>query len=543
MAFKLRPYQEEGINQCRDYVVKGYQGVLFAAPCGAGKGSVIAYIMKAAAQKGNKVLMLAHRTDLVAGPNAIGDRLEEQMRVGKQHIGYLMPKANFKKYRVHPRRDTRLPIVLGTVQTASRRKLPKFDILIVDEAHRIRTGSYEKTITRMLETNPNLVVMGFTATPQRLDNKSLGAIFPAVVQLASHGEMVENRYLVPSTYKYPLQVDTSKVRVRMGDYVESDLEEIYTDEVLNSIIDKWEELAKNRKKTIVFTINRKTQARVMADLYRRRGYKAEAIVSDTEDRSELLEKFERGEFQVLVNVNLFTEGLSIDDVDCILLAYATKSVVKYVQSASRGARPVWNPDHSGWAVGPDGEYTKSDCLIIDCGGNVERFGKLEDYGRDGFDLSPKDKKKRKQPAPMKHCPECYEVVAASLRTCPECGYVFPSAEDEGILASDAEWVMDDPNFAYFKKFSKQQLSYDKLYIGLRQRNHADKLLPIAAIRGYREDWAARVAWELNYGGQRKKNIKEQTDYESIIRYLRKKTKDSGYWASYKNLLEYGASIS
>lgn len=519
--------------------MQGYRGILFAAPCGAGKGSIIAYIMASAALKGHRVLMLAHRTDLVAGPNAIGDRLEHQMKFPKKHIGYLMPAANFKKYGIPKSQGPNRQIVMGTVQTASKRKIGKFDILIVDETHRIRTGSYEKVLSQMLQVNPNLVVMGFTATPERLDGKPLGKIFQKIVQVASHGQMVKDKYLVPCTYRYPVTVDVSKVRTRMGEYVESDLEEVYTDEVLNSIIDKWQELAPARK-TIVFTINRKQQARVMADLFRRRGVKAEAIVSDTEDRSELLEKFQRNEFQVLVNVNLFTEGLSIDDVDCILLAYATKSIVKYVQSASRGARPVWNADYSDWATGPDGEYIKPDCLVIDCGGNILQFGKLEQYGADGFELKETERKKRKGEAPLKRCDECFAVVPASSRTCPECGYAFPIGEDDGVLATDADWTLDDPYLPFIRKFHKDRYPYRRMIQGLASRKRPELILPIQAINGYTEEWAARVAVEVGY--KKRLNPDDPTDRESIIRYLRSKTKQAGYWQTYKNIIEHERTL-
>lgn len=537
MSFKLRDYQESGIAESRKAFMQGYQSVLFASPCGSGKGSVIAYIMDSAAKMGNRVLMLAHRTDLVAGPNAIADRMEKQLKVPKKYIGYLIPKANFKKYNIHSSQGHNRQLVMGTVQTASRRKLGHFDILIVDEAHRIRTGMYEQVLKNLLAVNPGLVVMGFTATPERFDGKGLGDVFQKLVQISSHGEMVKRKFLVPSTYKYPLNVDTSSVNVRMGDYVDSELEEIYNDEVLNSIVDKWEELAKTRK-TIFFTINRKTQAHALADIFRRRGYKAEAIVSDTEDRAELLKKFERNEFQVLVNVNLFTEGLSVDDVDCIGLAFATKSKTKYVQAASRGARPIWNKDYTDWATGPDGEYIKDSCLILDFGGNVrDRHGRLEDYGIDGFDISGVKKRKSMMPAPMKTCPNCFEVVPVSSVTCPSCGSVFPSTKEDGLLATQVEWGVDDPNFAYFRKFKEERMTYKRLITGLKARYQPGLLLPIAVVRGYRESWAVKTAHDLGYGRCGSKDLRSKTDYESIVRYLKRETKKAGYYSTYKNLIE------
>lgn len=538
MAFKLREYQVNAISAIRDELGKGYRGILLSAPCGSGKGSIIAYIMGQAVQRGNRCEMLAHRSDLVIGPNAIGDRLRNQIGIPSAKIGYLIPKAKLRKYGIDPKRGTGRDIVLGTVQTASRRKpVTGIDILIVDEAHRIRTGMYERTLVDMVAANPNIVVIGFTATPERYDGKPLGAIFQVLVQVSTHGEMVQQRYLVPSSYKYPLNVDLTGVKIRAGDYIDSELENIYTDEVLNAIVDQWEKLGGREKKTIFFTINRKTQAHFLAEILRGRGFMAESIVSDTDDRVELLEDFKNNHYQVLVNVNLFTEGVSIDDVECIVLAFATQSATKYVQAASRGARPIWGKNGE-WKKGPDGEYVKDHCLILDFGGNVQRHGKLEHYGMEGFDIHRK-KKKRKGEAPVKVCEECRSYEAASARVCSQCGTPFPESDVEAskALANQVEWGVDDPHRAFFLKFRK--LSQRQIYNGLKSqpKEKPELLLPIQAAKGYRDGWAVNMLFDLNYRWAKNKNKKSKTDWDNAHRYLSKKTKDAGYWVTYNNFLQ------
>lgn len=525
MSFHFRPYQEEGFQAAREAFAEGHQSVLLVSPCGSGKGSLIAAAVAGAIARGNKVLVLAHRKDLLIGPNALEDRLIKQARVSKQKIGYL----------ISGHKSVMRDVVLGTVQTAIGRNLRHFDLLIVDEAHRIRTSTYMETLKELLRINPALRVMGFTATPRRFDGKGLGKVFQKLVQVSSHGELVKEGYLVETRIKEPLTPDLKGVKVRAGDYVQSELEAVYTDQVLNSIVTKWEEFARERK-TIVFSINSKKQAEAITTIYRARGYNAHCITSDTDakERQRLLHAFEANEFQVLVNVNMFTEGLSIDDVDCIVLAYATASETKYIQSASRGARPVWDREYKDW-LKINGRYKKPECLLLDFGGNRQRFGRLEHYGSLGFDI--KDEIKPKDPnaqAPQKQCPQCTEVVPAPTRICPECGYNFPiNTEDDLRLATDVEWSDVDKHRAYFEKFIA--MPYKTLWNGLMSKKSPEMLLPLSAVRGMREAWAVRTAVDMKYVVDR--DISKADEFQAVLRYLRKKTKDAGYWETYQRFIK------
>jgi DNA repair protein RadD len=540
--FKLRDYQEKAIVDLRQAIQDGYRSILLVSCCGSGKGSIIAYIMTSAMMRGHRSHMVAHRTALVAGPNAIGDRLREQLDVPDAKIGYLIPKALFRKYKIDAEAKSQRDIVLGTVQTAvNRKRMRDINILIVDEAHRSEMPTYRKYIAEMREANPGLVVIGFTATPTRHDKKALGNTYDKLIVVLQHGEAVKRKVLVPGVYKYPVDVDLQGVKIRGNEFVEEDLEKVYTKDVLDSIIDKWEELGGKHKKTIFFTINRKKHARMLTELLRERRYLAEVIVSGTEDAEDLLVEFENNRYQCLVNVNKFTEGISVDDVECIVLAFATMHVGKYVQAASRGVRPLWGPDGE-WRKNNLEEYVKESCLIIDCGSNVIRHGRLEDYGKNGFSIEPLPKRKKQaREVTMKLCgnDSCNSILPVQTKICPDCGYQFPQGEVEADkrLATEANWDYTDPHKDYFMKFSKENMSLKRLMQGLRgPKERPELLLGIGVVRGYRDTWAIHAAKDLNYKRFRKLDLKKQQDWATAERYLRMKTRQAGYMITYQNLL-------
>lgn len=533
MSFKLRPYQEKAVEDILEALQEGYTRILVAAPCGSGKGSIIASLMARVAAKRRatrmnsyRALALAHRTVLMAGPNAISERLQTQQGVNQKEIGYCISPKSFKDLSLDRKAGINRPLVVGTVQTAvGKSKLPGFDfpVLIIDEAHRTRTKSYETVITHLWQKNNNLIILGFTATPDRADNKSLGRVYQKIIVVSTHGEMVENRYLVPCEYRHPVQVDLSGVRTRAGEFVTSDLEEVYTDEVLEAIVTKWEEFTGGKKKTIFFTINSMEQAKSLAAILRRKKHKAEAITSDTEDGDALVAEFEADVFDHLVNVNKFTEGLSVDHVECIVLACSTESKIRYVQASSRGARPLWGKD-GDWSKNPDGSYVKPNFMLIDCGGNIIRHGYLEDYGKDGFDISEKPTKKFKRDAPLKTCGNCFTPVPAPCRTCPECGEPFPESDSEKgkLLATEVEWATKDPNLDYVLRF--KNATPEQIKNGFRANRLPELLLPVYALRGHKEDDAVRAAIFFGY---------HNGPASMTLAYLKRKTKEKNYWNAYE----------
>jgi len=459
------------------------------APPGAGKGTVIGYIAVGAAQKQNKTLISVHKRDLIAGPNSLSDRLTNQFNWHR--FGYYLSGKE----------QVDAPIMLGTVQTMIRRKTAEFKVIIIDECHRVKTGSYQK----LLDRYPDSILLGFTATPFRYDKKGFADDFDEIIQMITYNELVKKRSLVPTRVIAPrlddLRFEGIKTRpTSLGpEYKEKDLMAAFDNErVYKTVVDKWREYAKGPngkyRKTIVFNVNSKEHSRKTAEAFQAQGIDARYIDSDTptEQRNEMLKRFENNEYPVLCNIGLFTEGLSIDDVSCIVFNVATASPTKWVQAGARGSRPVWGPD-GDWKKLPDGQYAKQDCLILDFGLNAERHGFIDDYDAFGFTLQgtpPKMGEVR-----TKDCPQCNFVWPVQVRKCKECGYEFPikKKEKSELYADEAEWRELERK----ERFIKQVLDmpYKQLVNWIERK--PEYLRSVGKIRGYSKNWPCYMAYKLS----------------------------------------------
>lgn len=480
MNIKLREYQERALARSRGEFKEGNLRQLIVAPPGAGKGTLLAYMAISAAQKGNPVLISVHKRDLIIGPNSLAERFQKQF--GFTDFGFYLSGVKQKER----------PIMMGTVQTMIRRKTRKFPMVIVDEAHRLKMDSYMSLMERFEKS----ILLGFTATPFRSDKKGFNDIFDTLIQVTTYNRLVKEKALVPTKVIAPkISPNLDGVHTRAGDYVQEELFKKFDEErIYNGVVDKWIEYA-NGKKTIVFNTNSKIHSRKTCDHFRARGIQAEVIDSDTsnEERLRLLHDFDNGKFEVLCNIGLFTEGISIDDVDCIVFNVATKSKTKWVQAAARGSRPVWNKDYSDWAKGPMGECLKTHCLILDFGGNCKRHGYVDDYDAIPFTLDPTPPKMRE--APTKECPKCDFMVHSSVMVCPECGHIFESKQKK-IYSDEAAWE----EVARMETMVEQLRSkpYDKLIEGLSREPAPHMLRIIGKVRGFKPAWAAHMAYNLGY---------------------------------------------
>jgi superfamily II DNA or RNA helicase len=244
--------------------------------------------------------------------------------------------------------DSRL--VVSSVQTLSRpTRLERFgsthfSTIIVDEAHRSISPSYSRIINYFAGAK----LLGVTATPDRGDKKSLGAVFQDIAHEISLVELIRAGYLAPITVQtVPIRIDISKVSVRAGDFSEEELAEAL-DPVLEQVAEGIAEYAHERK-TLVFTPLIRTADR-FAQILRASGFAAEFVSGKCVDRKEKLQRFSSGETQVLCNAQLLTEGFDEPTIDCIVILRPTRSRPFHAQMVGRGTRI-----HSG----------KRDLLLLD----------------------------------------------------------------------------------------------------------------------------------------------------------------------------------
>lgn len=338
----LRPYQRE----CVDAIFKTLERVnscVAVLPTGGGKTIIAAYLIKEWPY-GN-VLFLAHTQELIYQSAdkiglEIGLRPHVEMGIEGAELGTLWDGDM---------------VVVGSVQSMiSDRRLEKyrshpFNLIIVDESHHATSASYTKVINYFRELNPNLKVVGITATPNRADRTALGLVFEDVAFQREIGWMVQNGWLVPfqqlTVNVEGLDFTDVKVKRKKGqeaDFSAEELEAILTEErtlhematpILNEL---------SERQSIIFTAGVK-HAHLMANvLNRHEGGIAEAIDGKTDKtkRKRIIQEFNEGKIRHLCNCMVLTEGFDAPATAAIVIGRPTKSVSLYTQMIGRGLRPL-----------------------------------------------------------------------------------------------------------------------------------------------------------------------------------------------------------
>ena len=306
-----------------------------------------------------QTLILAHRTELV-------QQAAEQCR--RQY-----PKATIEIEMAGAHCSGFADITVASIASiTSGERLQKFDpsrfkLILIDEAHHAVAARYMATldhfgVLNMDEGEMTLkpVVVGVSATLARNDGLALAKVLDYIVFHRDYVDMIEDNWL--SKVKFTTvktNVDLSFVGGRGGDFAPGELSKVVNTEHANEIVVRsWLEKAQERKSTIVFCVDIAHVEQLTAK-FREYGIDARPVTSNTiqQDRRERLEAFRKGEFQVLINCGVFTEGTDIPNIDCVLLARPTKSRNLLVQMIGRGMR-----------IFPG----KEDCHIIDMVGSIER---------------------------------------------------------------------------------------------------------------------------------------------------------------------------
>lgn len=339
---RLRNYQQECVGQVLDSFRKNTSS-LVVMPTGTGKTVVFGHIANNFIDKG-RVLVVAHRDELL---EQAGDKLQ-------RITGY---RADIEKAESYaPTGDTLIdhsPLVVASVQSlisgkGDWRRVHRFDpqefsLVIVDEAHHSVSDSYIESLNHFRK-NPNLKILGVTATPDRADEAALGRVFEDVAYEYSIVNAISDGWLVPIRQQviHIDSIDYSDVKTTAGDLNGADLERVLLIEKnLHGMAVPTLDICGDRK-TIVFTVTVKQAERLAEILNRYKENSAIVIHGKTpeEERKEKTRAFRDGEYQFFVNVGIATEGFDVPDVHCIVMGRPTKSRSLYSQMLGRGTRPL-----------------------------------------------------------------------------------------------------------------------------------------------------------------------------------------------------------
>jgi superfamily II DNA or RNA helicase len=405
----LRPYQERLVSRAvRALETEG--NTLAVAATGAGK----TVCLSALGQRiGGRQLVLQHRTELVSQNLAKYRRINPKAKTG-------LFTADCKSWRG----QTTFAMVQTLVNSLDR--MPKQDLVIIDEAHHVAAPTYRKILDAVREANPDCRIAGFTATPERTDRKGLRAVFNNVADVVTVGELVAMGFLVPPR-AYVVDVGgTSEALAQVKGADFGDQAEVAailnTAPINEEVVRNWKDRAGDRR-TIIFC-STVEHAQDVAAAFCRAGVKADCVHGGTPagQREAMLRRLARGDLQVLTNVMVLTEGFDCPLVSCVVLLRKCSAKSPLIQMVGRGLRTVDPEQFPG--------VRKKDCVVLDFGTSLLTHG---DITADTGLGSDKERDPGEQnEAATKECPECGVELPQQARTCPLCGYVFGAGDGTAV---------------------------------------------------------------------------------------------------------------
>ncbi len=419
----LRPYQQEAVDSVRDHLIKKKTNPCVVMPTGTGKSLTIADVADLSVNKGGgRVLVLAHVKELLEQNAAKIRALCPSLSVGVYSAGLNC-------------RDTRNPVIVAGINSVYRKPdvLGRFDLVLIDECHMIPPdgdGMYRTFLEGQKALNPDVRLVGFTATPYRLKGGVICKpenLLNEICYEVGLRDMIEQGYLSPLVSKEArTQTDLEGLHIRAGEFVQEDIDAAMdNDKIVDAACREIVSLTHDRRTVLIFCTSVEHCRHVAARIRAISGEECAVVTGDTpaHERAETIARM-RGEYgmpnllgeraaplKFCANVAVMTTGLDIPNIDCVSLLRPTMSPGLLLQMCGRGLR---------LAEG------KKDCMVLDFGGNIRRHGPLD------MIHAPEPGTKDMGPPPMKTCPACQELVLAGLRACPCCGHVFPREESEAL---------------------------------------------------------------------------------------------------------------
>lgn len=408
----LRDYQTRTISQLYTWFGKHTGNPCLVLPTGSGKSHIVAALCKDAVQQWpeTRILMLTHVKELI-------EQNAEKMRQHWAGAPLGIYSAGIGK------RDLGEPITFAGIQSVRSKanKLGHIDLVIVDECHLIshdNQGGYRILLGDLKRINPELRVIGLTATPYRLGHGLITdkpAIFDDLIEPVSIEELIHKGYL--STLRSKLttaKLDTTGVKKRGGEFIESELQKAVDTRQNNyGVVEEVIRLAGDRKSWLFFCAG-VNHAKNVSIVLRDQGIESACITGETPkaDRERIIRDFKSGKIKALTNANVLTTGFDAPDIDLIAMMRPTMSAGLYVQMAGRGMRIKDHTDH---------------CLVLDFAGVVETHGPITNV------QPPKKSGPGTGEAPVKVCTNCHELCAISVKVCPCCGHDFPAPKPKTLV--------------------------------------------------------------------------------------------------------------
>jgi superfamily II DNA or RNA helicase len=447
----LRDYQETLVDAVRDSFRAGKKSPLVVSPTGSGKTVLFAYISDRTAAKGNKVLILVHRQELV-------DQTVKTLRAFGVDHGVIAAGRTPERWR---------SVQVASVQTLVRR-LDDFrpDLIVIDEAHHGTAGSWRKVI----DHNPQARVLGVTATPERLDGKGLGEVFDDLLRGPEVSWLIDNGHLSRPKYYAPPQVaDIANVHIQAGDFNKKELADVMDKKsITGDAVEHYSRICPNQP-AVAFCAS-VAHAQHVAEQFTAAGFAASTIDGkmDKDHRREVVKMLGDGRLKVLTSCEIINEGFDLPIVSAAILLRPTMSLGLHLQQIGRVLRV---------------SEGKKNAFILDHVGNLARHGFAEDV-RDWSLEGRKKGKKSKDDEPsvnVRQCPSCYACHPPEPK-CPECGHVY---EIKAREIEVVEGTLEEVDVEAMRRAKK---------IEQGRAETLEDLIKVGVARGYKNPkaWAIHV---------------------------------------------------
>lgn len=506
---ELRDYQQQCIDGLRSAFSNKHRRVLLVAPTGAGKTVMFSYLTQKLTERGNRVLLLAHRDFLL---DQIGGTLA---RFGIPH-GFIAAKR--KRELCH------LTQVAGvhTLKNRVGKIAWQPDWIICDEAHHATAGSWDV----ILSAYPSARVVGVTATPQRLDGRGLGDIFEHMILGPRVQELMDGGFLSKVRYYSPKTVSTDGMRIRMGEYDKAETERaVNTRGVTGHAVDWYRKVCEGAP-AIAFCASIAHSENV-AEGFRAAGYRWQALHSKMSyaDNQAAIQKLGNGELHGVSSCDIISEGFDVPVVTAAILLRPTKSLGLHLQQIGRVLRPAPGKERA---------------IVIDHVGNVAhcKAGVWSfNHGRaeDDREWSLGGAKKKEKSERVGRCEQCMAIMPPTAKTCTECGHQKQVSERKPLEQVDGD-LEEVTGAMRLSEEIAEEIQRKKAKAEQAQAKTLEQLIALGKSRNYRNPamWAKYV---LEARGWQQAKLKKKLDDEEKKIYDCVKAKARFYGLSEKERVE------
>lgn len=446
MTLQPRPYQVNAVDSARRFIARGRRRILLVSPTGSGKTVCATMIVEGAIARGRRVLVLAHRAEIIDQTSAKLDA------IGVDH-GII--QAN------HWRKRAWCPVQVASVPTLTRRlaRKPEADVVILDECHHVSAQSFRAVI----DSYPEAILIGLTATPYRTDGRALGDVFEELIVVAQVRELIDQGFLVQPRFFAPFNPDLSGVHTTAGDFNQHETQDLMNrPKLIGDIVANWQ--AKAAGLTTVCFASGIAHSKAITARFQEAGIPAAHLDGTTpmDERKAVLARLASRDIQVLSNCSLLGEGWDLPSLSCCIMARPTESKSLHNQMIGRVLR-----------ASPG----KPSAIVLDHAGNTIRHGFPTDHQE--FSLEGREKRTKEALQSVRICKQCYAAYPARLVECPECGWKPETKQVNLVKEAAGELVEVTPD----KRTGVLASEREKARLLAKWRATAE-------ARGYKPGWAS-----------------------------------------------------